>query len=151
MFVLVFLLWMILNGRITAELVIIGLIIAAAVTFFVHKAMNYSFKSDVRVLQNLHLFALYILVLIREIVKASFSVIAGIITRKKPDPVIVEFDSGLPTHMQNVLLANSITLTPGTYTLFQDKGHFVIHCLYREYSYAMGDSSFIRILGKMKL
>ena len=151
MFVLVFLLWMILNGRFTVELVIFGLIIAAGVTFFVHKAMNYSFQSDLRVLRNLPLFSLYILILIREIVKASFSVIAGIVTRKKPDPVIVEFDSGLPTHLQNVLLANSITLTPGTYTLFQENGHFVIHCLYREYSYAMGDSSFIHVLGKMKL
>ena len=69
---------------------------------------------------------------------------------EKPEPVIVEFHSGLETELQNVLLANSITLTPGTYTLFQEGDHFVIHCLRREYADGMGDSAFIRYLKMLR-
>jgi multicomponent Na+:H+ antiporter subunit E len=49
-----------------------------------------------------------------------------------------------------VLLANSITLTPGTYTLFQDKDHFVVHCLRREYAEGMDNSTFVELLRKVK-
>ena len=70
--------------------------------------------------------------------------------RPAPDPVVIEFNSGLETDAQNVLLANSITLTPGTYTLFQEGDHFVVHCLIGEFAEGMEDSSFIRILKKMK-
>ena len=58
----------------------------------------------------------------------------------------MEFHSGLKTELQNVLLANSITLTPGTYTLFQEGDHFVVHCLKREYGEGMEESSFIKYL-----
>ena len=70
--------------------------------------------------------------------------------RRRPDPVLVEFDSGLPGTVQNVLLANAITLTPGTITVSQKNGHFVIHCLRPEYGEGLSDCSFVRILRKMK-
>ena len=94
---------------------------------------------------------LYSLTLIREIFKAALAVaLLAFDPKGKPEPVIVEFDSGLPTDFQNVLLANSITLTPGTYTLFQDKDHFVVHCLRREYAEGIDNSSFVELLRKVK-
>ena len=67
-----------------------------------------------------------------------------------PEPVIVEFHSGFQSRLQNVLLANSITLTPGTITVFQDGDHFVVHCLRREYAEGIEDSSFVRLLRRVK-
>ena len=48
------------------------------------------------------------------------------------------------------LLANSIALTPGTYTLFLQGDHFVIHCLRPEYAEGIEDSSFVRLLRRLK-
>ena len=68
---------------------------------------------------------------------------------KKPDPVLAEFHSGLPTDLQNVLLANSITLTPGTFTVVQDGDRFVVHCLRAEYADGIEDSVFVRLLARL--
>jgi multicomponent Na+:H+ antiporter subunit E len=69
---------------------------------------------------------------------------------EEPDPVIVEIHSGFSSNLQNMMLANSITLTPGTITLFQEGDHLVIHCLRREYAEGLTDSSFARILRHLK-
>ena len=46
MFLLFFLAWVIFNGRITMEIVIFGLVIAAAVLAFVCKFMDYSIEKE---------------------------------------------------------------------------------------------------------
>ena len=44
--------------------------------------------------------------------------------------MLVEFDSGLPGTVQNVLLANAITLTPGTVTMnMTEDGLYEVHAL----------------------
>lgn len=151
MYVLIFFLWMILNGQITVELIVFGLIISAVFYVFLIRVFGYSPKTDLRILQNFPLLVLYVFNLIFEIVKAALAVISVVYSaRKKPDPVIVEFRSGLAGDFSNVLLANSITLTPGTYTVFQEKDRFVIHCLRREYAEGLDDSSFIHLLRRLK-
>ena len=147
--VLIFLMWILLNGRVTAELVIFGIAISAAVSLFAYKVTGYAPANDRRIFRNLPLLLLYALNLVWEILKASFLVMGVAARREQPDPVIVEFDSGFESDLQNVLLANSITLTPGTITLFQEKDHFVIHCLKPEYAEGMEDSSFVRLLRKL--
>lgn len=147
MIIFFFLLWLILNGRITAELVLLGIPISALVLLLANRAVGYTLKTDIRIMRNLPVFFLYTLNLVAEILKASAAVMGVVLDpSKKPEPVIVEFHSGLKTELQNVLLANSITLTPGTYTLFQEGDHFVVHCLKREYGEGMEESSFVKYL-----
>ena len=147
MIIFFFLLWLILNGRITAELVLLGIPISALVLLLANRAVGYSLKTDIRIMRNIPVFFLYTLNLVAEILKASAAVMGVVLDpSKKPEPVIVEFHSGLKTELQNVLLANSITLTPGTYTLFQEGDHFVVHCLKREYGEGMEESSFVKYL-----
>ena len=45
------------------------------------------------------------------------------------DPRIVRFRSDQPNEVAEVVLGNSITLTPGTLTLQIRDGHFVVHAL----------------------
>ena len=63
---------------------------------------------------------------------------------------MIEFHSGLKGQFSNVLLANSITLTPGTYTVLQEGDRFVVHCLRREFADDVDTSSFVRLLKKLK-
>ena len=149
---LFFLLWVILNGRVTTEIVVFGLLITAAVTYAAYRAVGYTPERDAIFFRNLPLIIKYVFVLIREIVKSALAIIFYVLNpKRKPEPVIVEFHSGLPTNQQNVLLANCITLTPGTYTLFQEGDHFFVHCLCDEFSSGMGDSDFVKLLRQFRM
>ena len=151
MFLTVFILWIILNGRVTPELVILGLMISCLVMLFARRAVGYTLKTDLRMMRNIPVFLLYALILVREIVLASITVIKLVFSsREKPDPIIVEFHSGLPSDFLNALLANSITLTPGTFTLIQEGDRFVVHCLRREFAEGIEDSVFVKILREVK-
>ena len=147
--ILVFLLWIILNGRITLEIVFFGIGIMLLITLVAVRTIGYSLKDDWRRIKNLPVLFAYVLDLIYEILKAACLVARMVFRADEPDPVIVEFHSGLKTRFQNVLLANSITLTPGTITVFQEDDHFVIHALRREYAEDMEHSSFVKLLGKL--
>lgn len=147
-----FLLWIILNGRVTLELVVLGILIAAAVFLFACAAFGYSFRRELDVLKYLPLVVLYMINLMREIILASLHVIGLILNpSRKPEPVLIEFDSGLPTEFQNVVLANSITLTPGTVTVEMKGDHFTVHCLIPEFAYGIGESSFVKLLRRIRL
>ena len=149
--ILLFCLWAVLNGRLSLQVIISGLLLSVLFLFIMNRAAGYTLKSEKKLLYNTPLFALYILVLIREITKASLSVMRFCLkSEAKPDPVLLEFRSGLEGKFANVLLANSITLTPGTYTVFQEGDRFAVHCLCREFAEDFDDTVFIRLLRKMR-
>ena len=150
MWLFLFILWIILNGRITLELVIFGILIATAVTLFTNRVIGYRRSTDVSILRNLPLVIMYLIYLIWQIILSALTLAGMVFRAEDPDPVIVEFHSGLVNESSNVLLANSITLTPGTITVFQDGDHFVVHCLRREYAEGIKDSSFVRLLRRVK-
>jgi multicomponent Na+:H+ antiporter subunit E len=150
MWLFLFALWIVLNGRVTVELVIFGVVIASAVTFFANRIIGYSSSIERRLIRNFPVFLIYILNLIWEIIVSAFKMCDMVYSAKAPEPVIIEFHSGFQTQLQNVLLANSITLTPGTITLFQEGDHFVVHCLRGEFGEGIEESSFVKLLRKIK-
>ena len=151
MAILLMLLWIIWNGKISVEILLFGVGLTVPILLFARKVLGYSLDNERLFWKNFPLFLQYVVVLVIEIIKSSVAVVLIVMhPDKKPDPVITEFHSGLPTKLQNVLLANSITLTPGTYTLFQEGDRFVVHCLRSEYADGMGDLVFIELLKKMR-
>ena len=147
MLTLFFILWIVLNGRITLELVLLGILIAAAVFLFARAAFGYSARTEWSLLRSVPLAVWYSVNLIIEIIKASLNVISIILSpSRRPDPVLIEFDSGLESEFKNVILANSITLTPGTITVKMEGSHFQVHCLIPEYADGIEESSFVKLL-----
>ena len=150
MFILFFLCWLIFNGTITLEVILIGLILTGVLYLFASHFLGYKREIGQRFLHNIPWMLLYVRNLIREVVLAAANVIrVALDSNASPDPVIIEFHSGLRTDFQNVLLANSITLTPGTITVFQEGDFFVVHCLRREYGDGIAESSFVKLLRKL--
>lgn len=150
MLLLLFILWIILNGKVNLEILLIGLPLVGLIYLFLVKVMGYRREIEISLLKNLPWAFLYLGNLVLEIIKAAFDVMEVSFNKKlKPEPMIVEFHSGLPRDIQNVFLANSITLTPGTITVFQEGDFFVIHCLRREYAKGIENSSFIKLLSRM--
>ncbi|MCR4672621.1 MAG: Na+/H+ antiporter subunit E [Lachnospiraceae bacterium] len=146
-----FVFWLILNARVTLEIVLFGIAIAAVIFLFARKMFGYGIRTETFILRNLPLLILYVFNLIIEIIKASLAVMKIVVSGHDSDPVIVEFNSGFKSGVFNTILANSITLTPGTYTVFQEDGHFTIHCLSESFSAGLDDSSFIHLLRKMTI
>ena len=68
--------------------------------------------------------------LAKEIVKSSLQVTRVVMHPKLPvSPTVVEFDATTTHPVDQAILGNSITLTPGTLTLQIRDGHFVVHAL----------------------
>ena len=145
--ILLFALWLLLNGRVTVETLCFGLVIAAGLYLFLTKGLGWTMAREKRLWKSLPILLLYLLNLLWETLKAAVTVaLLALRPSAHPEPVLVEFHSGLERESLNVLLANSITLTPGTITVFQEHDHFLIHALRKEYAEGLEDSSFIRLL-----
>ena len=151
MLALFFLVWVIFNGRLTLEIAVFGIAVSAAVFAFVCKYMDYSLQREKRLYRKLPQYARYVLVLIREIVSANLAVCRLILTRKETvEPVLVRIHTDLKTEAAKVILANSITLTPGTITVSMTGQELLVHCLDKSLSEGMEDSVFVKLLQKLE-
>ena len=150
MYVLFFLAWIIFNGNITLEIVIFGVVIAAVVLAFMCKFMDYSLKKEKNVYKKSIWFLAYAVLLIREIIKANLAIIPRILTvEEEMDPVIVKFKTSLKTDFAKMLLANSITLTPGTITVDLQGDEYTIHCLDTTLAEGLENSDIEKALHKL--
>ena len=151
MYVVFFLLWIIFNGRITTEIVIFGLVIAAAIYWFICKFMDYSIKKDIMIIKKLVYIVEYLYYLVREIVISNFVAMKLMLSSHYAvEPVLIEFETTLKTNTAKFLLANSITLTPGTITVSVEKNKFTVHCLDKSLADGIEDSVFVKLLKKME-
>lgn len=147
-FVLV-LFWIILNGRVTTEIVLIGLLIAGAIYAFLSKFLGLTIEKEKRFWKKSFWCIQFIGILLKEIVVANFVVIRIILhPKRKIHPVLVSFPSPLKSEGLKVVLANSITLTPGTITVALNKDGFVVHCLDESLAHGINESSFVKHLKK---
>ena len=90
-------------------------------------------------------------VLVREIVKANYAVMKLILSsRYEIEPVIVKFKTDLKTTPARILLANSITLTPGTITVSLEGDEYVVHCLDKELAKGINSSIFVTLLSRLE-
>ncbi len=156
MIILLFLLWILLNGRFTADtgmlqIVIVGVVVAGLAYWFAHKALGYTLKAELRMLKKAPILIAYLFLLIKEIIVANIQMMK-IVTSKKAEihPVMVKIKVPLKTSFARVLLANSITLTPGTITAELEGDEFTIHCVDIAFSEGMENSSFVRMLERLE-
>ncbi len=79
-------------------------------------------------------FILFIPVFLWEMTKANFDVAYRVLHPKMPiNPGIVKIRTGIKSDMGKVFLANSITLTPGTFTIDLKDEYLYIHWIYVRY------------------
>ncbi|MCI8961066.1 MAG: Na+/H+ antiporter subunit E [Lachnospiraceae bacterium] len=151
MFLLLFCVWVILNGRITLEICILGILVSAAVFAFLCRFLDYSVKKELLLFRLFPLFVRYLWVLVEEIVKANVCVLKIILSPElQPEPAVVYFDTRLKSGIARVMLADSITLTPGTITVSLEGNHYCVHCLDRELAQGLEDSVFVELLEEME-
>lgn len=153
MFLFFFILWIIFNGAFTLEIVIFGAVISAALYLFVCKFMDFSFKKDLALMSALPVFIEYAGVLVWEIIKANLVMMKFIVVKQEYElhPVIFRLNTSIKSKTCRVLLANAITLTPGTISVSMEEDNIIIHAV--DESLAVeddGDFIFEKILLKME-
>lgn len=151
MYLLYFLLWIIYNGNVTVEICLFGMVIAAAIFAFTCRFMDYSIEKEKQNLKKVFLFIRYVCVLVMEIVKANFTVIHMILSEEEEvEPALVNFTSDMQTPAGKALLANAITLTPGTITVSLEDSEYVVHCLDKELAMGMDHSDFVTLISELE-
>lgn len=151
MFIALFALWVVLNGRWTTEIAVFGAVFAALLTAFCYRFMGLSFKKELGIWLGLGGGVRYLATLLREILKANCTVIRMILDIGfEPEPQLVHFTSGLKREHHRVMLADSITLTPGTITCELHGDEFVVHCLDRSLMEGLDTGELPRQLHEME-
>lgn len=151
MYLIFFLIWIIFNGQFTLEIAAFGVVIAGGIYWFICKFLNYNPKMDIILVKKLFQILHYLFVLIVEIIKANFIVVKMIMSSKyELEPVVIKFKTNLKTKPARILLANSITLTPGTITVSLSNNEYMVHCLDKSLAQGIDSSIFIELLEKME-
>ena len=90
MCIFLFLLWLILNGKVTLEICLFGVVVTAAVYAFCVAALGCRPQTERRFLKRLGGYVVYGAILVREIIRANLAVMR-VIWSRKPDyhPAIV--------------------------------------------------------------
>ncbi len=106
--------WVLINNSFRGEIIIIGLILSAIITLF--------FGTNLRIFDDLKFTPaslgytlIYLFVFLIELIKSNLDVAQRVLTPSLPiNPGIVKTKTVLKSKMGRMILANSITLTPGT-------------------------------------
>lgn len=117
MFITLFGIWLLLNNSLAPEILLSGLVISILLPFLF--CGNCQVFTYLKLTPKSFLYTfLFLFTFIIELVKANFDVARRVITPSLPiNPGIVEVKTKLQSKIARVVLADSITLTPGTFTL----------------------------------
>ena len=130
MFFVLFGLWILMNGQWTTELAIIGVVLSGLLYLLMWKFMDYSPRREWQFFKRFPRMLGYICYLVREVFKSAFATIRLIWSPKQVvEPVVVSFQTKLKSGWGKVVLANSITLTPGTITVNVQGDRMLVHCI----------------------
>lgn len=151
MYLIIFALWLALNGRVTGEICLFGIAVTAGIGLLAYVLFGYTPKRDISFLRRSPLLLAYLPVLLYEIVKANLAVTRIILDKsRRVTPALVVVETGLRSRFARFIMANSITLTPGTITVRTNGSRFTVHCLSREMSDGIADGTLCRILKRME-
>ncbi len=151
MYIIFLALWIIFNGNLTLEIFLFGVVIAALLYAFLCKFMDFSIQKDILLWKKAFLLFRYLLILLVEIMKANVTAMKLLFSeRYEIEPALVHFRTDLKTKFARALLANSITLTPGTITVSLKGDELWVHCLDKTLAEGLSDGIFVKELERLE-
>jgi multicomponent Na+:H+ antiporter subunit E len=130
LFFLLLIIWVLLTNTFQLQEFSVGILISFILSIFLSK--NYiKLGLPPFSIKRIIYFILYLFVLFKEITKANFDVAYRVIHPKMPiKPGIVVIKTAIKQDIAKLILANSITLTPGTFTLDIKGDKLLIHWIF---------------------
>lgn len=151
MYIIFFLIWIVFNGQFTLEIAAFGLVVAGLIYWFICRFLGYRPQYDILLFKRFFLLIHYLFVLVTEILKANIVVFKMVYSSKyEIEPVVIHFRTHLTSNFARVLLANSITLTPGTITVSLTDDEYVVHCLDKNLAVGIDSSIFVKLLERIE-
>lgn len=126
-FIILLLFWLLLNNSVAPDIIVSGILTSLVIALLIcskcevfselkltPKALAYTF--------------IYLFVFLWELIKSNIDVALRVLSPSLPiNPGIVEVKTTLKSKMGRMILADSITLTPGTFTLEMKGDTLFIH------------------------
>ncbi|PLX40571.1 MAG: hypothetical protein C0605_06315 [Hyphomicrobiales bacterium] len=127
LFITLILFWMLLNGTFALDSFIVGVGASLIIVYFFRDSL--SFLSEFRFTPQALMATLsYVAFFLKELVKSNLRLARIVLEPDLPiNPGIVKVRTKLKSRMGRLLLANSITLTPGTLTIELEDEWLYIH------------------------
>lgn len=151
MYLLLYILWVALNGKVTVEICLLGAFVVGAVGLITYGLFRYSPRVELRIYKKVPYLFAFGVILLKEIIKSNFAVLHFISSKKGTiEPEMMSFEVDLKTDLARFLLANSITLTPGTITVLTNDNRFTVHSLDAGMLEGLDNSSIVKLLQKME-
>ncbi|SHK00866.1 Na+/H+ antiporter subunit E [Paramaledivibacter caminithermalis] len=150
--VLYMIFWIILAEKIDFQVLLIGLLINIMIYLFNKNGeSSCHIGKRYQLIKRWKLFICYILLLMKEIVIASIDVASIVLSRElNISPRIIKFKTRLKGDLLKTILANSITLTPGTLTIEVKNDEFTVHCITKNQITGVKNSKFEELLLKIE-
>lgn len=127
LFGLLLLFWLLLNLSVQPGVIVTGLVVAGVIVFFFPTTLSF-FSGHKLTPQALTATLGYVGFFIKELVKANLNIARIVLSPSLPiHPAIVKVHTKLRDPVARLLLANSITLTPGTLSVEIRGEHLYIH------------------------
>ncbi|OHD65609.1 MAG: hypothetical protein A2176_13255 [Spirochaetes bacterium RBG_13_51_14] len=128
-FVILFGFWVVLSGKFDLFHLTLGFICSLVISMLTHNLLFANVRvGDIKL--TIIRFVRYLPWLIYQIFVSNFYVAYLVLSPKMPiNPQIIRFKTKLESDISWVVLANSITLTPGTITMDIKDGEFYVHAL----------------------
>ncbi len=151
MYVLLYLLWILLNGRVTAEILTLGVPAAGLVYGFGYLALDCRLSKDLLLLKRLGHVLVFLAMVVWEVVKANVAIIRIVLSpHMEITPCLVPVKTDLKSAGARAALANAITLTPGTITVDVKDGVLWVHALTAEMAEGLKDWHVARQLARIE-
>jgi len=127
MFATLLLFWLMLMGRLTVDVIVVGVLASLAIAVLYPNGL--SFFTEFRATPAAFVAGLrYYGYFFKELVKSNLRLTAIVLSPSLPiRPGIVKVRTRLKSRMGRLMLANSITLTPGTLTVEMDGEWLYVH------------------------
>ena len=126
-----FALWLLLSGHYTPLFFILGAISTAISVFFAHR-MDVFDEEGVPVIHLSRKIWTYLPWLVWEVARSNVAVARIVLSPSmRISPTVIRFRARQRTDLGRVIMANSVTMTPGTITVAVAGNDLHVHALYR--------------------
>ena len=130
--VLLFVLWLMFNERITIDVIIFGIIIVAVLSLVIKMIGLWDPSKDIQRVSRIPSAIGFVLRLVYEVFKANIHMIMLVLSPNPNERIrtkILRHYSNIKSDGGLVALANSITLTPGTVTVDVGDDYVYVHAI----------------------
>ena len=133
MFIVLTLFWLIVAGAYDMQVALTGLVVSYFITYFNRDILISEEERPLFTGPNLMWLLRFAKDFMIAVLKANVQVAYLVLSPRLPiAPGVIRFEPGLKKEANRVLLGNSITLTPGTLTVFCSQDEFMVHALTEE-------------------